>query len=216
MRSSGGLRSTRATSPGREVRQSRRSRSRGPGWTPGTPGTDLLWAAESRRTPLGRCGVGALHGHWNFCSMGSSLRLPRPAPLSLAGPQTCIAGSGLSPPPAAPSSTPIGASIRLCTSNSISRLPGVLSRQPPAVLVPRLLLPAWAACPHKMEEMEASPYREGDVPPPTVSRHRLWVLWKSSLRSSLVSPSFSNGTCQSGLLAQKPRQRLRLCRSLGP
>lgn len=177
MRSSGGLRSTRATSPGREVRQSRRSRSRGPGWTPGTPGTDLLWAAESRRTPLGRCGVGALHGHWNFCSMGSSLRLPRPAPLSLAGPQTCIAGSGLSPPPAAPSSTPIGASIRLCTSNSISRLPGVLSRR-----LQRSSCPAFC-------------FQPG---PPVLTRWRRWKPLLTGRAMSLLLPCLDIGFGSSG------------------
>lgn len=82
---------------------------------------------------------------------------------------------------------------------------------PPNAVASSLLLLAWVVHPHKTEEMKA-PLLKGEAVrlPPTTSRQLLWRLWKSSLRSSPEPASSSNGTCHlSGLLAQKPRQKLR-------
>lgn len=82
---------------------------------------------------------------------------------------------------------------------------------PPRVVASSLLLLVWAVHPPKTEEMRAPlPKGEAVLPPPTSSRHLPWSLWKSSPRSSPKPASLSNGTChRSGLLAQKPRQKLR-------
>ena len=90
-------------------------------------------------------------------------------------------------------------------------IPKLWNSIPPQVVASSLLLLVWAVHPPKTEELGAPlPKGEAALPPPTSSRHLPWSLWKSSPRSSSKPASLSNGTrCLSGLLAQKPRQKLR-------